>query len=441
MENSTSQILATKNQILNKILDVSAIFMGILFIINIVRAYNYGFDIVNILYVIILAFAFFIIFNKQKLSYNNKLIFFISLQLISCSIGIISFGVVGTNFFFFLSSVICTALFGNKKSTNIILYTGIAVYSFSMFLYVNHVIELRFSTEDFAHKISNWLNLIFTGSIVIFMLKTIVEELLGRLIKLNAELEKRYLEVKNLNESLEQKVEDRTEELNKSNKEKDRILGIISHDVNNRIGGIGSLLEILEQEDMNSEEQKEFIKLASDTCNSTTEIIKDLLEYSKNIGDQNELFLEKVNIHDFLKSSVNLHSTKAIKKGISIQLKENKEIIECNLNKLKFSRVMDNLISNAIKFTPEKGNILIEYNRDSNNLLISVKDSGIGIPENIKDKIFIPFSGSGRSGTNNEESNGLGLSIVKNIVEKHKGDIWFDSKPNVGTTFIIQLPL
>ncbi len=438
--NSTTQISETKNQILNKILDVASLFLGILFIINLVRAYNYGFDLVNLIYILIVFCAYFVIFNKNKIAYDYKLLFFIFLQLISSTIGIFSFGVLGTNFFFFISSVICTSLFSSSKNSNIIFISGISIYFLMMILYVNHYVELRFDTKDFAYKISNWLNLIFNGSIVIIMLKTIVEELLGRLVKLNYELENKYQEVKLLNDSLEDKVTERTQELKNSNKEKDKILGILSHDVNNRIGGIGSLLELLDCEEINSEEQKEFIQLASETCKSTSDIIRDLLEYSKNLGNQDKMFFERVNIYDFLKSSIELHQPRANKKSIRIVFSKPDNEIFCDLNKLKFSRVMDNLLSNAIKFTRTGGSINLNTIIQDEQLLITVNDNGIGIPDSLKDKLFIPFSGSGRQGTSNEESNGLGLSIVKKIVEKHNGKIWFESIQNEGTSFFISIP-
>jgi signal transduction histidine kinase len=283
--------------------------------------------------------------------------------------------------------------------------------------------------------------MIFIGFFVILMLKTIVEELLSRLEKLNTDLEIQYEEVKILNESLEKKVNERTNELLQSNKDKDRILGVLSHDVNNKIGGIGSLLEIIQNEPMEEEEKKEIMKLSIETCNNTVEIIRDLLDYSIIIGDQKELFFDKIKLFDFIKSTVELHQHNAHKKNINISILNSDNEYDCCLNKLKFSRVLDNLISNAIKFTPTGGKINLDFkDYENNRVLISISDSGIGIPEKIKDKIFIPFSESGRTGTENEASNGLGLSIVKSIVDKHNGKIWFESKINEGTTFFISLP-
>ena len=436
-----NSILTIKNNILDKTLDSTAIFMAPLLFANFLRINTYGVDYVNIIHSLVIFSLFLVIAFKKKFNYFSKLIFFIFLLLLSCLLGIISFGILGANFFLFISAVVCSAIFSKKIYTNVILFTGILVYCIMMVLYVNHFIELRFDTKDYAYKISNWFVMIFIGFFVILMLKTIVEELLSRLEKLNTDLEIQYEEVKILNESLEKKVNERTNELLQSNKDKDRILGVLSHDVNNKIGGIGSLLEIIQNEPMEEEEKKEIMKLSIETCNNTVEIIRDLLDYSIIIGDQKELFFDKIKLFDFMKSTVELHQHNAHKKNIKISIFNTDDEFDCCLNKLKFSRVLDNLISNAIKFTPTGGKINLDFkDYENERVLISITDSGIGIPEKIKDKIFIPFSESGRTGTENEASNGLGLSIVKSIVDKHNGKIWFESKINEGTTFFISLP-
>jgi signal transduction histidine kinase/tetratricopeptide (TPR) repeat protein len=258
-----------------------------------------------------------------------------------------------------------------------------------------------------------------------------------REIEVKEQLQNNILKV---NESLEEKVLERTSALNISNKEKDKILGILAHDVNNKLGGIASLLDIIQNYQLEAEENKEYLQLASETCMGTIDIIRDLLEYSKNIGEQKELYLEKVNFFEFVSSSVEMYKPKALKKSIKLNVIIPEKELEGHINKLKFSRVIDNLITNAIKFTSENGKIDIGLNDKENEILLSIRDSGIGIPEHLKEGIFTPFSKSGRPGTQNEQSNGLGLSIVKNIVESHKGKIWFESFVGKGTTFYISLP-
>ncbi len=249
------------------------------------------------------------------------------------------------------------------------------------------------------------------------------------------EKQKRIIEEKEKVTSAQKEI------IEEKHKEKDKLLGILAHDINNRVGGIGSLLELVNQNKLSEEETKNILQLASNSCFTTIDIIRDLLEYARNIGDTTEMYVEKVDLYEFLLSSVQLQYPKALSKSIVLEIKEPAARMLYPINKLKFSRAIDNLIHNAIKFTPEKGKITISITRSVKFISIHIKDSGIGIPEIMQSKIFIPYSGTGRKGTDNEESTGLGLSIVKSIVEKHHGNIWLESKEAEGTTFHIDLPV
>src|SRR6185503_7822197 len=114
--------------------------------------------------------------------------------------------------------------------------------------------------------------------------------------------------------------------------------------------------------------------------------------------------------------------------------------VKLHINREKIWRVISNLISNAIKFSPVDSVIKVKAIQKQGNVVIAVKDHGIGIPDNMKDKVFNMFTNAKRPGTIGEKSFGLGLSISKQIIEKHSGKIWFDSVQDKGTTFYISLP-
>ncbi|MDB5017480.1 MAG: sasA 1, partial [Mucilaginibacter sp.] len=98
-------------------------------------------------------------------------------------------------------------------------------------------------------------------------------------------------------------------------------------------------------------------------------------------------------------------------------------------------------IVNAIKFSPEDSEIYIESRVLENNVEITVRDNGMGIPTDIQSKIFDPFTTAKRSGTQGEQPFGLGLYISKQIIEAHKGKIWLHSEPGKGATFYVELPI
>lgn len=107
----------------------------------------------------------------------------------------------------------------------------------------------------------------------------------------------------------------------------------------------------------------------------------------------------------------------------------------------KLWRVVSNLITNAIKFSPAGAIIHVELWQKDDHIFISVKDPGIGIPKEIAPKVFDLFTEVKRQGTAGEQAFGLGLSISKQIVEAHGGKIWFESEQNAGTTFFVELPI
>lgn len=226
-------------------------------------------------------------------------------------------------------------------------------------------------------------------------------------------------------------------ELKLSSQEKDRILRTVAHDLRNPIGGIASLTQVMMLDDY-TDDQKELIILIKETSNNSIELINEILEVTNTGATQ--LKKELVDINSLLSKSVELLRFKAAEKKQEIKLELLKEPEELLISREKIWRVMSNLITNAIKFSPVGGTIYVKVVEAKNVLAISVKDEGIGIPDNVKDKVFNMFTDAKRPGTSGEKSFGLGLSISKQIIENHSGEIWFESDVKTGTTFFINLP-
>jgi signal transduction histidine kinase len=136
---------------------------------------------------------------------------------------------------------------------------------------------------------------------------------------------------------------------------------------------------------------------------------------------------------------VELLRFKAAEKNQQIVLEMIETPVELFISREKIWRVISNLISNAIKFSRPDSLIQVGITDAGKKVIISVKDSGIGIPHDIRDKVFNMFTDAKRIGTAGERSFGLGLSICKQIVENHHGKIWFESEVNKGTTFFVAL--
>ena len=226
-------------------------------------------------------------------------------------------------------------------------------------------------------------------------------------------------------------------ELGSNNQEKDRILRTVAHDLRNPIGGIASLTSVLLLDDLNSE-QIELLGLIKETSNNSLELINEILEVTDNGVSQ--LKRELADINPLLTRSVELLRFKAAEKDQQIKLTVLDEPENLLISREKIWRVISNLITNAIKFSPVGGVIHVSASINKSELRLAVKDTGIGIPEDVRDKVFNMFTEAKRPGTAGEKSFGLGLSISKQIVESHDGTIWFESSGETGTTFYISLP-
>jgi two-component system sensor histidine kinase VicK len=236
------------------------------------------------------------------------------------------------------------------------------------------------------------------------------------------------------NKTLEKALSD----INTNSQEKDRILRTVAHDLRNPIGGIASLTTMM-AEDEYTDDQKELINLVKETSVNSLELINEILE-ATNLNSV-DLNLEQVEINSLVSNSVELLRFKAAEKGQTILLDTLDKQQDLFISREKIWRVISNLISNAIKFSPTGGTIHVKVAEVNTKIIIAVKDNGIGIPDKLKDQVFNMFTSAQRPGTSGEKSFGLGLSICRQIMEKHHGRIWFESDTNIGTTFFISLPL
>jgi len=242
--------------------------------------------------------------------------------------------------------------------------------------------------------------------------------------------------------SLNRKINDQNHHLAKAlrdlkvnSQEKDRILRAVAHDLRNPIGGIASLSELMMEEDY-TPEQKEMIEIIRETSVNSLELINDILEMA-NHGTKH-VTKEVVELNSLLSNSVELLRFKAAEKGQLIKLKLLSAPVELTVSREKIWRVVSNLISNAIKFSLENTTIYVKIEDCEDEVKIAVQDEGIGIPDQLKDKVFNTFTDAKRNGTAGEKSFGLGLSICKQIMDDHNGKIWFNSSGQ-GTTFYISL--
>lgn len=234
-------------------------------------------------------------------------------------------------------------------------------------------------------------------------------------------------------------LENALTKLENADKEKDRILKAVSHDMRSPVNSALALSELLLADENITSDQKEYLELIKNSCAGALSLTKDLLEIAT-LSKEN-IKKDFVDINQFVSDNVELLHFRAAKKNQKIHIHLLPESVEVFINPEKIARVINNLVTNAIKFSPVDASIYIALKKINKGVQVSVHDSGIGIPDEIKNKIFDVFTEAKRFGTAGEEPYGLGLSITKQIVDAHDGKIWFESEIGKGTTFFFYLGL
>jgi signal transduction histidine kinase len=241
----------------------------------------------------------------------------------------------------------------------------------------------------------------------------------------------------------QRELEIKNAELAKLNQEKNYFLGVASHDLRNPIGNIISLVHILEDElgDTLSFEMKEMLQMMHDSGRDMLELLNNLLDVSKIESGKMNLNLKNDSIAGIIQKSINDNIRTANAKSIVLDYNIGDNIPQVAFDKIHLQQVLNNLISNAIKFSFGNTHVEINVIRKESDVVISVKDQGQGIPSNDIHRVFLPFARTSVASTNGEKSTGLGLTIAKRIVEAHGGNIWLSSEVGTGTTFFFSLPI
>jgi len=234
-------------------------------------------------------------------------------------------------------------------------------------------------------------------------------------------------------------LEQTTDRLRQSNHDMDNILHIVAHDLRNPISVI-TMAGTLIREETTDDTIREPLDMVLGASKSAMALIGELLEFNGDIESGADLKKERTGISGLLNDSAASLKFKASDKGQSVIVLEPAEPLYVNVNKEKMKRVLGNLVSNAIKFSPVNAEISILARKENERIVMEVKDHGIGIPEKLLPLIFNTFTTAKREGTAGEPSFGLGLSICKQIVEAHGGKIWAESEPGKGSSFFVELP-
>lgn len=273
-------------------------------------------------------------------------------------------------------------------------------------------------------------------------------KMIGEMLSAFVERTKNESIVKHQRDYLEKLVDEKTVELKRAaelalaaSKAKSEFLANMSHELRtplNSIIGFSKLIKLSDE----YENEKEYLQYINSAGNHLLKLVNDILDISKMDSGKMKMNMANFELYSSIRDTIMIISSLASKKEITIQFEDDKtSSLVITGDEKRIRQVFINILSNAVKFTAEKGHIQVKVRILSQFVEIDFIDNGVGISKEHQKYIFEKFYQVGQVMYSENEGTGLGLSICKHILDYHKGTIYLDSEPGRGSTFTVRLPL
>jgi signal transduction histidine kinase len=254
-------------------------------------------------------------------------------------------------------------------------------------------------------------------------------------------------EAKNAALKYTKEIELKNEQLIHLNREKNELMAIVVHDLKNPLSSIKTLIDLMQlspddtNEDINKEELIEYVGMIQESIQQMFGLIENLLDMNRLDSGEVQANLQPTNIWLIILRIIKRYQLKAQSKNITIyDDAPNKKVIAM-VDENLFYQILDNLISNAVKYSPYGKNVYCRMFVVDNKVHCEIEDQGPGFTEQDLKKIFGKFSRLSAKPTGGENSNGLGLFIVKKLAENMHGNVWCETEAGKGAKFIVEFPL
>ena len=237
-------------------------------------------------------------------------------------------------------------------------------------------------------------------------------------------------------------LEQRSAELEVAGRHKSEFLANMSHELRTPLNAIIGFSEVLLERmfgDLN-DRQEEYLRDILSSGRHLLELLNDILDLSKVEAGAMDLSMSSVDVADLVEHCVSLMRERAARGGVQLRTDISPDTGSVRADELRLKQVLLNLLTNAVKFTPDGGSVTVAAARQPSEVYITVVDTGVGIAAADHERIFDSFQQAGRD-PGRLEGTGLGLTLCKRIVELHGGDIWVDSAVGRGSLFGLRLPV
>jgi PAS domain S-box-containing protein len=225
-------------------------------------------------------------------------------------------------------------------------------------------------------------------------------------------------------------------------KELDRLksdfIHTISHDLRSPLTAILGYTELVERTGPLTPNQQEFLRRLQGSIQHITTLVNDLLDLGR-LDAGFDTRREVVHLENILKYSLDIYENQVKKKKIKLGVNIASDLKPLRANPIRIRQMLDNLLGNAIKYTPAEGNVNVSMAMEVDQIVIKIQDTGVGIPPEEQGRVFEKFYRASNA-AKGAEGSGLGLAIVKSIVESHQGRVWVESIFGAGSTFVVLLP-
>jgi signal transduction histidine kinase len=254
-------------------------------------------------------------------------------------------------------------------------------------------------------------------------------------------VKKKIQELERLNEHLQQLVELHSKELNELSSTNRKFISIIAHDLKSSFNSILGFLVLLKSELNNHdlENIENYVNQIYDSTYNTYQLLNNLLEWAISQNRKMTFIPTRINLYDLVNSEFESQKDMALQKQITLS-HNIPLLLEIRADVHMVSAIFRNLVNNAIKYTNKGGKVTIKVTKAGQYIVISIKDNGIGISQENKEKLFKIENYHSTLGTNNEKGSGFGLFLCKEFIEMQGGNIWVESKIGKGTEFKFSLP-